>query len=111
MKDLVEKIIEYTKTWSISETEWYWNIESVRKPQNKRDFKEITWEEFEVAIREEILYDLVYRNGVYTRNQMENDICNYDDEHFYKDSEKLEEEIKKLISDFKVERYYKESEE
>ena len=42
---------------------------------------------------------------------MENDICNYTDELFYKDSEKLEKEIKKIISDFEVERYYKESEE
>lgn len=109
MKELVEKIIEYTKTWSITETEWYWNIECVRKPQNIKD-KEITWKEFEVAIREEILYDLVYKNGIGIRNQMENDICNYDDECFYKDSEELEEEIKKLISDFEVERYYKESE-
>ena len=109
MKELVEKIIDYTKKWSISETEWYWNIECVRKPQNAKD-KEITWEEFEVAIREEILYDLVYKNGICTRNQMENDICNYTDELFYKDSEELEEEIKKLIIDFKVKRYYKESE-
>lgn len=109
MKELVEKIIEYTKKWSITETEWYWNIECVRKPQNIKD-KEITWKEFEVAIREEILYDLVYKNGIGIRNQMENDICNYDDECFYKDSEELEEEIKKLISDFEVERYYKESE-
>lgn len=108
MKELVEKIIDYTKKWSISETEWYWNIECVRKPQNAKD-KEITWEEFEVAIREEILYDLVYKNGICTRNQMENDICNYTDELFYKDSEELEEEIKKLIIDFKVKRYYKES--
>ena len=110
MKELVEKIIDYTKKWSITETEWYWNIECVRKPQNSND-KEITWEEFEVAIREEILYDLVYKNGIGIRNQMENDICNYDDKCFYKDSEELEEEIKKLISDFEVERYYKESEE
>lgn len=109
MRDLVEKIIEYTKKWSISETEWYWNIECVRKPQNIKD-KEITWKEFEVAIREEILYDLVYKNGIGIRNQMENDICNYDDKCFYKDNEELEEEIKKLISDFEVERYYKESE-
>ena len=109
MKELVEKIIDYTKKWSISETEWYWNIECVRKPQNAKD-KEITWEEFEVAIREEILYDLVYKNGICTRNQMENDICNYTDELFSKDSEELEEEIKKLIIDFKVKRYYKESE-
>lgn len=110
LKELVEQIIEYTKTWSITENEWYWNIECTRKPQNTKD-KEITWEEFEVAIREEILYDLVYRNGAYIRNQMENDICNYTDELFYKDSEKLEKEIKKIISDFEVERYYKESEE
>lgn len=114
MKELVEKIIEYTKTWSISETEWYWNMTCSRKSEtyiNGKCEKEITWEEFERAIREEMLYDLVYRNGAYIRNQMENDICNYTDELFYKDSEELEEEIKKIISDFEVERYYKESEE
>lgn len=109
LKELVENIIEYTKTWSITETEWYYNIECVRKPSNSKD-KEITWKEFEVAIREEILYDLVYNNGVSTRNQMENDICNYDDECFYKDSEELEIKIKKFISDFKIERYYKDKE-
>lgn len=101
IKDLVEKIIEYTKTWSITENEWYWNVECVRKPNNPQD-KEITWEEFETAIREEILYDLVYRNGACIRNQMENDICNYTDKQFYKDSEELETEIKKIISDFEV---------
>ncbi len=111
MKELVEKIVKYTRTWSISETEWYWNVECTRKPQNIND-KEISWEEFEVAIREEILYDLVYKNGICTKNQMENDICcGYDSEHFYEDSEQLENEIKKYISDFKVERYYKECEE
>ena len=111
MKELVEKIIDYTKKWSISETEWYWNVECTRKPQNINN-KEISWEEFEVAIREEILYDLVYKNGICTRNQMENDICcGYDSELFYVESEELEEEIKKLISDFSVERYYKGREE
>lgn len=113
MKELVEKIIEYTKKWSITETEWYWNMTCSRKSEtyiNGKCEKEITWKEFEVAIREEILYDLVYKNGICTRKQMENDICNYTDELFYKDSEELEEEIKKLIIDFKVKRYYKESE-
>ena len=54
LKQLVEDIVEYTRTWSLTETEWYWNIECVRKPNNIND-KEITWEEFETAIREEIL--------------------------------------------------------
>ena len=113
MKELVEKIIEYTKNWSITETEWYWNMTCSRKSEtyiNDKCEKEITWEEFERAIREEILYDLVYKNGIGIRNQMENDICNYNNECFYKDSDELEEEIKKLITDFKVKRYYKESE-
>ena len=76
MKELVEKIIEYTKTWSITETEWYWNITCSRKSEtyiNGKCEKEITWEEFERAVREEMLYDLVYRNGAYIRNQM--DFC------------------------------------
>ena len=113
MKELVEKIIEYTKNWSISEAEWYWNMTCSRKSEtyiNGKCEKEITWEEFERAIREEILYDLVYKNGIGIRNQIENDICNYDNECFYKKKKKLEEEIKKLITDFKVKRYYKESE-
>lgn len=106
IKKLVEDIVEYTRTWSITETEWYWNIESVRKPNNLKD-KEITWEEFERAIREEILYDIVYNNGVNTINQMENDLCNYDcdDISFYRASIELEEKIQKVINDFRLERY------
>ena len=79
IKQLVEDIIEYTRTWSLTETEWYWNIECVRKPNNIND-KEITWEEFETAIREEILYDLIYNNGSGLYNQIENDLCNYYEE-------------------------------
>ena len=39
LKQLVEDIIEYTRTWSITETEWYWNVECVRKPSNTKDKK------------------------------------------------------------------------
>lgn len=106
LKDLVEKIIEYTRKWSISDTEWYYNVDCSRK--NAYGEKYITSEEFEAAIREEILYDLVYKNGVNTLNQLENDLCNYDYDLIGKDSEALEKEIQKVIKDFKIERsYYK----
>lgn len=105
MKELVESIIEYTKSWSITETEWYWNIECTRKPSRVAD-KEITWEEFEVAIREEILYDLVYNDGIGLLNQMENDLCycEVENELFQKASEELERKVRTLIKDFKVQR-------
>lgn len=107
LKQLVEDIVEYTKTWSINETEWYWNIECVRKPNNRND-KEITWEEFETAVREEILYDLVYDNGSGLYNQMENDLCNYEINYlaFQDASKELERKVQDYIKDFKLEREY-----
>ena len=36
LKELVEKIYKYTVTWSITETELYWNINSVRKSNYNR---------------------------------------------------------------------------
>ena len=106
IKKLVEDIVEYTRTWSISETEWYWNMNSVRK-SNTLGCNEITNKEFESAIREEILYDLVYNNAIGTNNQMENDLCNYDsdDISFHRASIELEEKIQKIIKDFRLERY------
>ena len=106
IKDLVEKIVEYTKTWSITETEWYWNIECVRK-SNYINEEHIKWEEFEVAIREEILYDLIYKNGCGLYNQLENDLCNYESDNveFQKASKELDKEVQKFIKDFEVERY------
>ena len=106
LKQLVEDIIKYTKDYSIGETEWYWNINSVRKPNNIND-KKITWEEFEVAIREEILYDLVYNNGSGLYNQMENDLCNYETDYlaFQNASKELERKVQKYFKDFKLERY------
>lgn len=111
LKELVEQIVDYTSTWSITETEWYWNIESVRKPNNVND-KEITWEEFKVAVREEILYDLVFRDGACLINQMENDLCNYSEDfdgdsaynRFIKESKDLENKVKKFIKDFSIQR-------
>lgn len=104
LKQLVEKIVEYTRTWSISETEWYWNINSVRK-SNYRNEERITQREFEAAIREEILYDLVYANCCGLLNQMENDLYSYGgtDTLFHKASRELEKEVQKLF-DFKLER-------
>ncbi len=106
LEKLVEDIIEYTRTWSITETEWYWNVECVRKPSNINDNK-ITLKEFEIAIREEILYDLVYKKGSDLRKQMTNDCCNYESDYaiFQNDSKELEEKVKKIIKDFKVERH------
>lgn len=105
LKNLVEKILDYTKTYSITESELYWNINSVRKPNNLDDIT-ITWDEYEVAIRQEILYDIVFNNGLGLQNQMENDLCNYDEDNtlFRIESEKLEKEVKKIIEDFEVER-------
>lgn len=106
--NLVEKIIKYTTTWSITENEWYWNIDCVRKSSNVNE-KNITQHEFEVAIREEILFDLIYNNGACTCDQMENDLCNYEEDNtlFREESEKLEKEIQKFIKSFKIERYYR----
>lgn len=105
LKELVEKIYKYTVTWSITETELYWNINSVRK-SNYIENETITDEEFQTAFREEILYDLVYHNGAGLQEQMENDVINYEEDNdiFTKDSIELEEEVRKYITDFKVER-------
>lgn len=103
LKQLVEDFIEYTKTWSISETEWYWNVDCVRKSYNVFE-KHILNSEFERAIREEILYCFIYDiNSV--KNQMENDLCvGYNDENFNKASIEIENKIKKLFKDFKIDR-------
>ena len=103
LKNVVEKAIEYTRNWSISETEWYWNVACVRK-SNYINEKNITQHEFEVAVREEFLYDLVFNNGASLRQQMENDYGVYmeDDEFFKRASIELEMEIRKVIKDFKV---------
>lgn len=102
MKELVEKIVEYTRNWSISENEWYWNIDSVRKSNNVNE-EHITEHEFEVAIREETLYDLVYNNGKNIEDQMNNDMqYGYTDEYFYKARRELEKEIKKVIPSFEL---------
>ena len=104
LKQLVEDIIEYTRTWSITESEWYWNVECVRKPSNSKD-KEITWEEFEIAIREETLFDLVYNNGRNLCHQMKNDLCTYSDNvTFQNESKELEKQVQKYISNFNLER-------
>ena len=106
LRQLVEDIVEYTKTWSVTESEWYWNINSVRRSGNIKN-QEITWEEFKVAIREEILYDLVYNNGSGLYNQMENDLYNYEVDYlaFQNASKELEKEVQKHIKDFKLKRY------
>ena len=98
LKQLVEDIIEYTRTWSLTETEWYWNIDSVRKPSLIKD-KKITWEEFEVAVREEILYDLVYNNASGLYEQMKNDLCNYENDNitFQNASKELERKYKNIL--------------
>ena len=99
------KFIEYTENWSISRDEWYWNIDCVRKSNNINE-KHITQHEFEVAIREEFLYDLIFNNGASLRQQMENDYEVYaeDDELFRKASVELEMEVRKVIADFKISR-------
>ena len=103
LKQLVEDFIDYTKTWSISEDEWYWNIDSFRK-SGYIDKKHISQEQFERAIREELLYEFIYNiNGI--KRQLENDFeSGYDSEHFEKASKEIEKKIQKLFKDFKIER-------
>lgn len=100
---LVEDIIDYTRTWSISENEWYWNIDSVRKTQDIGE-KTISQKEFDRAIREEILYELIYNIGGIKR-QLENDLTyDYNSDDFDKASKEIEKKIQKIFKDFKIER-------
>jgi len=103
LRQLVEDIVEYTRTWSISETEWYWNIDCVRKSNYVKE-EHITNEEFERAIREEILYCLIY--NIYSiKEQMENDyLYGYEEKEFDRDNKELEKKIQKIFKDFKIER-------
>lgn len=103
LKQLVEDFIEYTRTWSISETEWYYNVNDVRKTQDAGE-KYISQKEFERAIREEILYEFIYNiNGI--KRQMENDLCvGYDEKQFTKISKGMEQKIQKIFKEFKIDR-------
>lgn len=103
LKQLVEDFIEYTKTWSISEIEWYYNVDSVRD-SGYVDIEHISHEQFERAIREEILYEFIYHiQGI--KRQMENDLCvGYESEYFELASRTMENKIQKLFKDFKIER-------
>lgn len=103
LKKLVELLIDYTLDWSITEDEWYWNVDCVRKSCNINNTC-ITQTEFEVAIREEFLYDLVYNKGSNIKMQIETDLSNYgDNETLIKTVKKIEIEIKKFIKDFEIE--------
>lgn len=107
IKDLIEKIVEYTRTWSITENEWYYNVDSIRKSNTYNNGvreEYITDEEFERAIREEIGYCLIY-NIDSIKNQMEIDCQSDYGEMFDEESKKLEEEIQKYYSNFKIKRY------
>ena len=102
LEQLVEDFIDYTKTWSISETEWYYNVDSGRRNAYGEDY--ITNEEFERAIREDILYCFVY-NIDSIKYQLENDLCTgYESESFDKASIDIEKKIQKIFKDFKIER-------
>ena len=102
LKQLVEDFIDYTITWSISETEWFYNVDSGRK--NAYGEKYITNEEFDRAIREELLYEFIYNiNGI--KHQMKNDLCvGYESKHFDNASKDMEKKIQKLFKDFKIDR-------
>lgn len=105
IKQLVEDFVEYTKNWSISENEWYWNIVCNRK-SNYINEEYITKDEFERAIREEILYCFIYNiNSI--KQQLENDLCNYYDEDtsFHQANKEIEEKIQKIFKDFKLDRF------
>lgn len=102
LKELVEDFIEYTATWSITEFEWYDSVDCLR--QNVYGEEHISDEEFERAIRENILYDFIYDIET-IKYQMETDIDEYcDEEEFEKDSRKMEKKIQKIFKDFKLER-------
>lgn len=105
IKELVEKIAEYTTEWSITEDELYWNIDCVRKSNYVKE-EHITEQEFQRAFREEILYDLIFNNGIALKQQMENDYEVYteDDELFRNASVKLEKEIREFLPNFKLKR-------
>ncbi len=119
LKQLVDKIVKYTTEWSITEIEWYWNIDSVRK-SNYVNEEHITDKEFESAVREEILYDLVFNNGCGLLNQMENDYeygyFDYEeqedgtlkeigyDKHWLEESIEVEKAIRTIIKDFQIDR-------
>lgn len=104
LKQLVEDFIKYTENWSISQDEWYWNIDSVRK-SGYIDKKHISQEQFERAIREELLYEFIYNiNGI--KQQLENDIeSGYNSEYFENASKDIENKIQKLFKDFKIDRW------
>lgn len=102
LKQLVEDFIEYTKTWSINETEWYYNVDCTRK--NEYGEKFITNEEFERAIREDVLYCFIY-NIDSIKRQMEIDLeVGYEEERFIPISIDMENKIKKIFKDFKIDR-------
>lgn len=104
LKQLVEDFISYTKTWSITEDEWYWSVDSVRK-SDYIDKEHITEKEFEIAIREEMLYRFIY-NISSIKTQLENDLCNYYDIEvdFQNANKEIEEKIRKIFKNFKIKR-------
>ena len=65
---------------------------------------EITYDEFSRAIREEILYDLVFNNGYNIACQMEEDYMYEYGDKFDKENKELELKIREFIKDFKIER-------
>lgn len=103
LKELIDNIIEYTKTWSITETEWFYNVDATRKPSNSKD-KVISQEEFERAVREELLYDIVYDNGKELSRQLGIDLSNYgaEDIPFKNASKDIIKQIKAVIKGFEV---------
>lgn len=105
LKELVEDFVEYTRNWSISESEWYYNVNDTRKTQDvKVDRDYISQEEFERAIREDILYCFIYDIDS-IKNQMEIDLqYGYDEDKFIKISKYMEKKIQKIFKDFKIER-------
>ena len=104
LKQLVEDFIIYTKTWSIGETEWYWNVDYSRKSLYVEE-KHITQTEFERAIREDILYCFIY-NIQSIKQQMEADLENYEEtSSFHNESKEMEKKIQRIFKDFKIERF------
>lgn len=102
LKQLVEDFVDYTRTWSISENEWYYNVNDTRKTQEiGEDY--ISHKEFEKAIREDILYCFIY-NIDSIKNQMESDLWNGYGDNFIEISIEMERKIRKIFKDFEIER-------
>ena len=93
VKSLVEKILKYTITYSISAEEWASQFGLL---EEKYDIHKI--------FREDILYDLFYKNGATLKQQMNEDSMSYDSDIWTKESIELEKAVREYLPDFSIRR-------